>query len=102
MKAPAELAAMNLGEILRHFDLVTDEQAKLALEQQRVSGEKFGEVLVRLRILSPADIDRALELQKQLRSKKPEGAVREILNAAKKRTTSRLDAIDARLVPRPA
>lgn len=52
-----------LGEILLEANMITDEQLKVALEEQRKSKETLGQILVRLGFLTENNIRDALELQ---------------------------------------
>jgi hypothetical protein len=89
----------SLGEILRLLGHVDEPALARACEQQKVTGEKIGECLVRMRVISAADVERALDLQQKLRGAKGAEAVREILEAARAGVTSRLDAIAFHVPP---
>ena len=52
-----------LGEILKEWGLVTDDQIREALEQQKQSGKRLGECLVALGACSDVDVVKALALQ---------------------------------------
>ncbi|MDP6380564.1 MAG: ATPase, T2SS/T4P/T4SS family [Phycisphaerae bacterium] len=52
-----------LGEILKEWGIVSLEQVTKALSQQRASGERIGETLVKLKSCTNADVTRALATQ---------------------------------------
>ena len=52
-----------IGNLLFKANLVTEEQLKEALEEQKRTGEKLGQILVERGVISPADLARALEMQ---------------------------------------
>jgi len=52
-----------LGEVLFRSKIITEDDIRLALEEQRLSGCRFGEALVRLGIVDQEDIDWALSNQ---------------------------------------
>lgn len=60
-------APLPLGEFLSSAGLVRPAQVKYALDLQRATGEKLGEVLVRQGALDPRDIAAAVEVQHQVR-----------------------------------
>ncbi len=53
-----------IGEILVEEKIITPQQLKEALDTQKISGGKLGEILVRRGWVSQADIERCLALQK--------------------------------------
>jgi len=52
-----------IGSVLYRSRIITEEDIRLALEEQRVSGCRFGEALVKLGIVRQEDIDWALSNQ---------------------------------------
>ena len=52
-----------MGEILKEWGLVTDEQVQAALELQKESGQKLGECLIQQKVCSSSDVVKALALQ---------------------------------------
>lgn len=52
-----------VGEVLYNSKIITEDDIRLALEEQRVSGCRFGEALVKLGIVDQEDIDWALSNQ---------------------------------------
>ena len=52
-----------IGNLLLKARLVTEEQLKEALEEQKRTGEKIGQILVARGIISPMDLARVLEAQ---------------------------------------
>lgn len=53
----------SIGSVLYRSRIITEEDIRSALEEQRVSGCRFGEALVRLGIVTQEDIDWALSNQ---------------------------------------
>ena len=78
--SPADLATvlskyhqrLPLGELLVHLDLVTPEQVRFALKQQKSTKKKLGALLVENRWLSDAELVRVLYQQSQLTKRKQE------------------------------
>jgi len=56
-----------LGEFLCGAGLISPAQLEAALESQRSSGERLGEILIRQAALDPKDMAAALEVQQQVR-----------------------------------
>ena len=56
----ADPVRLQLGELLVHKGVLTDEQLELALAEQRQSGSPLGEILVRLGFANPPTIANAL------------------------------------------
>ncbi len=52
-----------IGNLLLKAHLVTEEQLKEALEEQKRTGEKLGQILVERGVISPMDLANALEAQ---------------------------------------
>jgi len=52
-----------IGNLLLKANLVTEGQLKEALEEQKRTGEKLGQILVERGVISPMDLARALEAQ---------------------------------------
>ena len=52
-----------VGEVLYNSKIIPEDDIRLALEEQRVSGCRFGEALVKLGIVDQEDIDWALSNQ---------------------------------------
>jgi predicted CXXCH cytochrome family protein len=67
-------ARRNLGQILLDGGLLTRGSLDAALEEQRRTNELIGQVLVRMRVLDPLELQSALLLQERLGS--PEAAVK--------------------------
>lgn len=57
---------LHLGEILVNMGLITQNQLKHVLDQQRVSGSRFGTLLVQSRIITQSQLVDALSLQLDL------------------------------------
>jgi len=55
-----------LGEILQEKDMITPQQMRLALQEQKRTGELLGNVLLRLGILTRKDLSRALAFSSDL------------------------------------
>ena len=70
-----------LGELLQKLAVLTDEELAFALLEQTRTREKLGQVLLRLGFVQQEDLERALELQGQLRSSRPESACLSLLRA---------------------
>lgn len=98
-KQPQDFATMPLGDILRYFDLVSEDQLNAALKEQ-TSDEKIGDALVRMRVVTREDVDNALKLQGTLRSQRSLPAALALLEATKKGARSRIEALEARFTPR--
>jgi len=60
-----------LGNLLIQARRITHEQLELALEEQKRTDEKLGEVLVRLGFLTPRELDAVLAFQQNQGIKKP-------------------------------
>lgn len=75
--------ASSLGDILLAIcqDLTRHHLVE-AMHQQRV-GERVGDVLVRLRLVSIADVARAVDLQRRMRTTGDLQAIDEMLSAAR-------------------
>lgn len=58
---------MNLGEILRLLGHATTAQINTAAQEQQSTGEKIGQALVRMLVVTQETIDEAITLQKDLR-----------------------------------
>ncbi len=101
MKRARQLAAdeMNIGEILRLNGLATAEQVEAAAEQQKVTGEKLGETLVRMRVLTSSNIDEAIQLQRDLRGPNGTAAAIALNSRMRERLTRELDALTFRIPP---
>jgi hypothetical protein len=56
-----------LGEFLSSAGLVPPDQVKYALDLQRATGERLGEVLVRQAAIDPKDVAAVVEVQQQVR-----------------------------------
>ncbi len=88
-----------LGELLRKARKVTPEQLEDALSEQRRTGEKLGEILVRRGVLTKGQLDAVLMFQK-CQSGEPPSSVRfrlgEILVATGRITREQLEAVLAR------
>jgi len=52
-----------LGKLLKDQGLITEEQIKFSLIEQKITGEKIGECLRRLGLISDTDLARAISLQ---------------------------------------
>ncbi|HOI54992.1 MAG TPA: ATPase, T2SS/T4P/T4SS family [Phycisphaerae bacterium] len=52
-----------LGEILKEWELVTDDQIHKALEKQMESGHRIGEILIEMGLVKSDDVVKALALQ---------------------------------------
>lgn len=59
-------ARLRLGELLVESHRITKEDLDRALAEQKRTNEKLGEVLVRLGVLAPAEVEAALAFQSQL------------------------------------
>ncbi len=68
-----------LGMFLSSAGLVQPDQVKYALDLQRATGEKLGEVLVRQAAIDPKDIAAAVEVQQQVRQHLANGKTTHIL-----------------------
>jgi len=55
-----------LGEVLREKEMITPQQMRLALQEQKRTGELLGNVLLRLGILTRKDLSRALAFSSDL------------------------------------
>jgi len=55
-----------LGEVLQEKDMITPQQMRLALQEQKRTGELLGNVLLRLGILTRKDLSRALAFSSDL------------------------------------
>lgn len=55
-----------LGDILLEHNLITPEQLQKALEEQKATGSRLGEVLVRLKFVSEIDIAKILSKQLEI------------------------------------
>jgi len=55
-----------LGELLKEKGLITEDHVQFALKNQKISGEKLGEVLERLCFVTPHDIATALSEQENI------------------------------------
>lgn len=56
----------SIGAVLYKSRIITEDHIRLALEEQRISGCRFGEALVRLGVVTQEDIDWALSSQLDL------------------------------------
>jgi hypothetical protein len=66
-KFPTPKTPLPLGEFLCAAGLVPADKVKVALDSQRTTGEKLGEVLVRQAAIDPKDIAAVVEVQQQVR-----------------------------------
>jgi len=64
MNQEVEKQVYRLGDSLMTAGLVTEEKMSIALQKQQVTGERLGEILVRLGIVSEFDLARMLAYQK--------------------------------------
>jgi hypothetical protein len=88
-----------LGELLRKARKVTPEQLEEALSEQRRTGEKLGEILVRRGALTKGQLDAVLGFQKCQAGEAPSSVrfrLGEILVATGRITREQLDAVLAR------
>ncbi len=69
-KTIAEMTAMNskvkvpIGSLLLADEIILQQDLELALEHQKYTNQRLGEILVRFGALEPDDLDRTLELQR--------------------------------------
>lgn len=61
--ALANRAALMMGAILVANGKLRQDQIELILNEQRITGQRFGETAIRMRLVSHADVDEALALQ---------------------------------------
>lgn len=54
-----------LGKLLKEQGLITEEQIKFSLVEQKITGEKIGECLRRLGLISDTDLAKAIAVQSQ-------------------------------------
>lgn len=66
MNQDKQVQFVRLGESLINADLMNQNQMEFALQKQRVTGEKLGELLVRLGIVSEFDLAKHLATQKDI------------------------------------
>lgn len=66
MNQEVEKPVYRLGDSLMTAGLVSQEKMSIALQKQQVTGEKLGEILVRLGIVSEFDLARMLADQKEI------------------------------------
>ena len=57
-----------IGQILRDGGFLSQDQLEQALEEQKQSNELLGQVLIRMGILEPGDVNAALSVQEHLGS----------------------------------
>jgi len=88
-----------IGELLRRARKVTSEQLEHALSEQRRTGEKLGEILVRRGVLTRGQLDTVLMFQKCQAGEAPSSVrfrLGEILVATGRITREQLDDVLAR------
>ncbi len=79
MNQDIEKQVYRIGDSLKSAGLVTDEKMAIALQKQQVTGEKLGEILVRLGIVSEFDLANVLATQRKI----PFGDLEEIASPTK-------------------
>jgi len=57
-----------LGDLLLQKGLITEEQLREALEEQKKTGEKLGQILIQKGIISPSELSNVLSLQTNIPS----------------------------------
>jgi len=92
-------ARQYLGELLRRARKVTSEQLEYALSEQRRTGEKLGEILVRRGVLTRGQLDTVLMFQKSQAGEAPSSVrfrLGEILVATGRITREQLEDVLSR------
>ncbi len=63
MQIDAKKRTLKLGDILVNLGFITEQELRLALEEQAKTGEKLGEVLIRLSLVTEEEVAYALAYQ---------------------------------------
>jgi len=92
---------LNLGEVLRLLGRATPEQIAAAAQEQRSTGERIGEALVRMRVVTLDDVEQAVSLQHDLRGRGPAStkAAVSVQAHARERLEREIEALCFRIPP---